>query len=137
MAEKNFKVDEEIKIVYQAPNKQSGLTITAETILPGDIKDSYFPDQVLIEVLGKGIYTGTFTPNTTGEWQIVVHKPGDEGQVVKRYSVGGHNVDSVGNKADNIKTTVDGIDTQLDTVETKIDNLGTSVGALDTPPMIS
>ena len=137
MAEKNFKVDEEIKIVYQAPNKETGLTITAEIILPGDVKDSDFPDQTLTEVLGKGIYTGTFTPDQSGEWQVVVHKPGDEGQVVKRYSVGAENLESVGGKADNIKTTVDGIDTQLDTVETKIDNLTTNVNTLDTPPMIS
>jgi hypothetical protein len=130
MAEKNYKVNEPIKIVYQAPGKQSGLTVTAEIILPGDVKDSNFPDIVLTEVLGKGIYADTFTPDQVGEWESIVHLPGDAGQVVKRYSVGNFDVDTVGNRADSIKTTVEGIDTQLDTVETKIDNI-------DTPPMIS
>lgn len=131
MAEKNVKVGEVIEIVYQAPGRESGLTsIVAEIILPGNIKDSDYPDETLVETLDKGVYSATFTPDQQGEWKAIVHKPGNEGQVVKRYSVGAHNVHSVGEKANDIKSTVDGIDTQLDTMETKIDNL-------DTPPMIS
>ena len=137
MAEKNYKVSEAIKIVYQAPNKESGLIVTAEIYLPGDIQDSGFPDITLTEVGSKGVYVGQFTPDAPGEWGTIVHTPGDEGQVVKRYSVGSHNIESVGNKADNVITAVNGIDTQLDTVEGKIDDLSTNVGALDTPPMIS
>lgn len=158
MAERNYKVGEAIKIEYQAPNKETGLTIISEILLPGDVKDSNFPDVTLDEVLGKGVYTGTYIPDTQGEWATVTHKDDGDGQVIKRYSVGAHDVHSVGEgvgtaiagvavvdgKADNIQTkvndidtAVDGIDSQLDTVEGKIDTLDNKVGGLDTPPMIS
>lgn len=152
MAEKMYKIDEPIKIVYQAPNKETDLTITAEIILPGDIKnDSNFPDIILVEVLGKGVYTGTFAPDQEGEWEAIIHKPGDEGQVVKRYSVGAHNVHSVGAAIADVDAdvaTLDGkvvnldgdivvLDGKADTTHTKLDNLNTKVGELDTPPMVS
>lgn len=159
MAEKNYKVDEVIKIVYQAPNKETGLTITAEIVLPGGAKDiGSFPDLTLVDVLSKGIYTGDFTPDAQGEWQAIVHKPGDEGQVVKRYSVGAHNIHDIGEdvgivdvkvdtaiagvntvdgKVDTVDGKVVGVQNTADSIETKVDNLTNITGALDTPPMIS
>jgi hypothetical protein len=116
MAEKNLLVNEEIEILYQAPNKQTGLTITAEIILPSGSKDSNFPDLTLSELLGKGVYTGTFIPNVGGEWKVIVHTDTGDGQVVKRYSVGSYNLHTIG-----------GI----------VESISSSVGALDTPPMIS
>jgi len=130
MSERNYKINETTKIVYQAPNKETGLTITAEIVLPSGAKDSNFPDITLTDVLSKGVYTGDFTPDEAGDWQVIVHKPGDEGQVVKRYSVGSHNVHDVGEA-------ISGVQTTSDSIETKVDSLTTSVGALDTPPMIS
>jgi hypothetical protein len=137
MAEKNYLINEAIEIVYQAPNKEVGLTITAEIVLPNGSKDSNFPDITLTELLSKGIYTGNFTPNAIGDWKVVVHKPGDEGQVVKRYSVGDYNVHSIGGSIESLETSVDGVGSQVTTVESKIDSLDTKVGGLDTPPMIS
>lgn len=131
MAEKNYKVGEVIEVVYQAPNKQSGLdNAVVEIFLPNDQKDSAFPDEILTEIGSTGTYKGTFTPDAEGEWKVICHKADGDGQVVKRYSVGGHNVHSVGAK-------VDAVDAQLDTVESKIDTLDTKVGSLDTPPMVS
>jgi hypothetical protein len=130
MSEKNLLVDEEIEILYQAPNKQSGLTITAEIILPSGSKDSNFPDVTLSELLGKGIYSGTFTPNTGGEWKVVVHTDTGDGQVVKRYSVGSFNLHTIGGA-------VEAASAKVDTIDTKVDDISSSVGALDTPPMIS
>lgn len=137
MADRHYKVDEPIEIIYQAPNKQTGLTIEAEIILPGNVKDSNYPDLILTEVLGKGVYRGDFTPDTQGEWKVVVHDDTGDGQVVKRYPVGGHDVHSVGEKLNDIDTSIDDVDIQLDSVETKIDSISTQVGSLDTPPMIS
>lgn len=151
MAERIFKLDEAVSIEYQAPNKTSGQTVIAEIYLPGNVKDSSFPDLTLTERGSSGTYYGEFTPDQVGEWIVICHLDDESGQVIKRYSVGEHNVESVGQavgavdaavgtvdgKATNIKTTVDNIDIQLDTVETKIDNIDTKVSALDTPPMIS
>ena len=145
MAEKTYKLNEVIKIVYQAPNKETGLVgVVAEIILPDDEKDSNFPDMILTEVGHKGVYKGTFTPDAQGEWTVICHKSDDDGQVMKRYSVGAHNVHSVGDKIDTVDgkvdavdTKVDAVDAQLDIVEGKIDDIVTDVGSLDTPPMIS
>ncbi|MHA1883069.1 MAG: hypothetical protein ACTSUO_08495 [Candidatus Thorarchaeota archaeon] len=152
MAEKMYKVNEAIEIVYQAPNKESGLSgVVAEIFLPNNQKDSNFPDVSLTEIGNTGIYAGMFTPDQEGEWKAVCHKADGDGQVVKRYSVGAHNISDVGEtintvhgktdnivtKVDNIDTTVDDIDAQLDTVESKIDNLDNKVSTLDTPPMVS
>jgi len=47
MARRDYKVNEVIRVLYQAPNKQSGLTdIVGEIFLPNGSKDSNFPDLV-------------------------------------------------------------------------------------------
>lgn len=169
MAEKIFRVDEVIELVYQAPNKESnlagGLAPVAEIYLPSDIKDSNFPDVALVEIGSSGIYKGIFIPDQQGEWKVVIHKSDGDGQVVKRYSVGAHNVDSVGQVVSGINTVVSDIDNditvldskvvnldedvvaldvkvvELDTkaeqTHTKLDNVVTKIDAIDTPPMVS
>ena len=145
MAEKLYEILEPIEIVYQAPNKETGLSgVVAEIYLPNGQKDSSFPDVSLTELDGKGVYVGTFTPDEQGEWKAICHKSNGDGQVVKRYSVGGYSVNSVGNAVadvglgvDALETTLTGVDTQLDNVEGKVDDINTKVSALDTPPMVS
>jgi len=144
MAERNFAINEPITVIYQAPNKESGLTIEVEIFLPSGDKDSNFPDFTLTERGSTGTYVGTFTPDAAGDWQVLVHKDDGDGQVTKKYSVGSYNVETVGEKISDTKTVVDNVhtkvanlDTQMDTVETKVDNIDTKVSALDTPPMIS
>lgn len=160
MAEKNLLINELIEFVYQAPNATPGLSdITAEIYLPGNVKDEpNFPDIPLTEIDSTGEYVGSFIPNAEGEWKVIIHRPGSEGQVVKRFSVGAHNVHSVGEKSNSIQaavadvdadvavvggvvTTVDGkvdaIDAKAVSIETKVDNIDTKVSSLDTPPMVS
>ena len=131
MSEKNLKVNVATPIVYQAPNKETGATIIAEIYLPAGTKDVVnFPDVTLVEREASGVYVGFFTPDDVGEWVILVHKQNGDGQVVKRFSVGQHNLDSVGADVNNVQGT-------QATIEGKIDALGNAVGALDTPPMVS
>jgi hypothetical protein len=131
MAEKNFLVDEAIEIVYQAPNKQTGLTITAEIILPSGSKDSNFPDLTLSELLDKGIYSGFFTPNTGGEWKVVVHTDTGDGQVVKRYSVGDYNLATVGGVVEAVSTKVDDVDSDVAAVGGQVITVGGQVSTVD------
>lgn len=122
MAEKIFKVNEAIEIVYQAPNKESGLSggsaPVAEIYLPSNAKDSGFPDVVLEEIGAEGIYHGSFAPDSQGEWKAIIHKSDGDGQVVKRYSVGAHNVSSVGEA-------VGVTDGKVDTLDGKADDAAT------------
>lgn len=166
MAQCNYKVNEPIKVLYQAPNKQSGLTdIVGEIYLPNGSKDSNFPDLFFTERGFSGTYISEFTPNALGEWQVIVHLNDGSGQVTKQYSVGSYDVTGVGiavedveDKVDIIDSTLDGVDIQVDNIDTKVDNaqiklntvdgkvdvldakvdaLDVKVSSLDTPPMIS
>lgn len=151
MGKRDLRVNQSITLLYQAPNRASGETVVAEIYLPNGSKDSNFPDFNLTERGSSGTYTGEFTPDELGEWQVIIHLDGGSGQVTKRYSVGTYDVtgvgsavedvdtkvDTVNGKADTINTKVDGIDTQLDTVESKIDDINTQVGSIDSPPMVS
>jgi len=136
MAEKNYKVGEEIPLGYQAPNKESGLVgpnaPIAEIYLPdtgsGILKDTNFPDVELLEVGSSGTYRGLFTPDQQGEWQVVQHKADGDGQVTLKFSVGAYNVHSVGEKVDTVDGKMGSIQTTLGSIENKVD-------AIDTPPM--
>ena len=129
MADQIYKVGEAIDLGYQAPGKQSSLTIIAEIYLPNKAKDSSFPDVSLTEVGSSGTYRGEFTPDAEGTWQVVTSiSPSGDGQVVRNYSVGGHNVHSVGEAVANV-------DADIVVVDGKIDSIATQVGNLDTPPM--
>jgi hypothetical protein len=131
MSEKNFKVNNAATIVYQAPNKETGATVIAEIYLPTGLKDIInFPDVTLTERGTTGVYVGTFTPDDVGEWVVLIHKQDGSGQVVKRYSVGSHNMQSVGDDVNSLQGDVTTIDSKIDVIDTK-------VSSIDTPPMVS
>lgn len=111
MADKLFKVGEPISIGYQAPNKPSGLTIIAEIYLPGPPKhkDSSYPDVTLEEVEDTGTYVGEFTPDAQGNWQVICHLEDGSGQIVKGYSVGGHNIHSIGETLNAVNASIGNI----------------------------
>lgn len=125
MAEKNHKIGEPIEIVYQAPNAVSGLDIRAD--IYDENKALYSADNPLTEVDGTGTYRDSFTPDAAGEWQAVVYKFIDsntrDGQVTKRYSVGDHNVHSVGAAIADVDADVAIVDSNVDAVKAKTDNL--------------
>ena len=100
MADKLFKVGDPISFGYQTPNKQNGMVVIAEIYLPGPPKhkDSSYPNVTLDEVEDTGTYVGEFTPDEQGNWQVICHLEDGSGQIVKGYSVGGHNIDSIGEK---------------------------------------
>jgi len=163
MAVKNLPVNEAIELGYQAPNKESGLSGVnapiAEIYLPDTKeKDSNYPDVELIEVGNTGTYRGEFIPLEQGEWQVIMHKEDGDGQVTKKFSVGAHNVHSVGAAIAVVDADVAIVDGNVDAVKAKTDTLPAnpagagnagdtleilsdqldgiegSVGALDTPP---
>jgi hypothetical protein len=123
MANKDHKVNEAILVVYQAPNKETGLTITMEIYDETGAKDiPNFPDVTMTERGSSGIYDGSFTPDVVGDWAVVCHKADGTGSVVKHYSVGNFNVNDLGG---GLAT----VDTKIDTIDGKLDNL-------QSPPMI-
>lgn len=133
MAEKVFKVNEPIEIVYQAPNAESGLDSIRADIYD-ESKALKEVDQPLTEVGNSGTYRRSFTPDAQGEWEVVIYKFVDsdtrDGQVVKRYSVGAHNVHSVGEGVGGVATAVADVDADVvvvgglvGTVDGKVDGV--------------
>lgn len=105
MAQKNYKVNEAIDVVYQSNRAKTGLTdVTMEIYDETGAKDIVnFPDVVMTEVGTTGRYTGTFTPDAEGEWKVMIaYNSGNRGHRVKQYSVGGYNLDDVGDLLEDI-----------------------------------
>ena len=120
MARKNYKVNEPIKVLYQAPNKESGLTdIKCDVYNAVDELDE-LQSGYMVEISSSGRYKHFFTPNVEGDWsvQIAIESTG-EGAVTKHFSVGEYNVQEIG--------------ANLQSVELKVDELKDRVGS---PPMI-
>lgn len=130
MSDKTFKVGEEIKIVYQTPGSVSDLVVNMEIYDETGVKDLVnFPDVVLAEVGTSGKYRGSFTPDAEGNWEIHVATSTNDGKLVKQYSVGGYNLDGIGDLVSATGDAIITMDAHLTTVEEKINNI-------DSPPML-
>jgi len=112
MALKNYKVDELIQITYQTFAAQSGQIVTMEIFDETGSKDLVnFPDVTMTEIGSTGRYTGSFTPDTEGEWVVMIsYGTPTRGKIVKQYSVGGYNLDEIGQTIDTIEIQTQGID---------------------------
>ena len=123
MAQKDYKIGEEIKVTYQAPGALTGQIVIMEIYDETGAKDIVnFPDVTMTEVGAKGCYRDSFTPDEGGNWEIIVALDNGEGQAVKQYSVAGYNVDAIGLIVSETEAT-------LDIVKSKVDDL-------DSPAML-
>jgi len=107
MAEKNFAINEAIQVTYQTDGAKSGETVTMEIFDETGAKDiTNFPDVTMTEIDTSGRYSGSFTPDAQGEWVVMVSYGTGKGKVVKQYSVGGYNLDDIGQTVDAIDAKV-------------------------------
>ena len=120
------KLGEAIKVVYQAPNAESGLNnVKMEIYDELSVKSSDYLDVTLTEIESSGRYEGSFTPDAKGDWTVVIEKADGSGKVVKHYSVGAYNVDTLGEN-------IDGVSTDIGAVDTAVVDLDGDVAVLDT-----
>lgn len=127
MAQKNYKMNEEIKIKYQPSGRQTGLTVTVDVY---SAIDQLIAGQSgsMMEIGTTGVYKKTFTPNTEGEWHVhITDNVG--GKVIKAYSVGNYNLNDVGANLVSTEAKVDNIDSAIEILDSKIDSIGN-------PPMV-
>lgn len=110
MSQKDYKVGNSIQVVYQPDRAKSGKTVTMEIYDETGTKDVVnFPDVVMTEVGTTGRYIGSFTPDTVGDWVIMISYNGNRGMVVKNYSVGNYNLEDIGITLDSIDSNVSDI----------------------------
>ncbi len=130
MAQKSYKVNEAIEIVYQTLNSATGKTINMEVYDESHTLVAGGPT-VLTELGTTGRYYGPFTPDAVGEWSVQIEESDGTGKVTKAFSVGTYNLVDVGSQADAIKTDTASISTSVDTVDGKVDTVDTKVSAVD------
>jgi len=130
MAQKNYKVNEAIEVVYQAAGAKTGLTINMEvfdethTIVAGG-------PTVLTEFGATGRYYGSFTPDAVGDWTAQVEETGGKGKVVKHYSVGSYNLEDVGAITDSIHTDMSAVIVDIAAVDSALVNIDSAVTGVD------
>jgi len=128
MAVKNYKVDEAIKVEYQAAGAASALTVQMDVYDEADVLDAG-QSGVMVEKGSTGRYVLSFTPDAEGEWSAHI-SDSNGGNAVRQFSVGTDNISSVASRL----TTVEG---KVDTLDTKVDAINTKVDALESPPMVA
>lgn len=111
MALKNYPVNEIINVEYSTSSFKSGETVIMEIFDEAFVKDVIdFPDVPMVERADAPIYDGSFTPDEQGEWLVLCSYSNGKGKVIKKFSVGGYNLDSVGQKIDTIESQTTGLD---------------------------
>ena len=98
MAEESYKVNQVIKVDYQAIGSQTGLTVQMDVYDEADVLDAA-QSGTMAELGTRGKYSKNFAPDAAGDWRIEIDD-GVGGKVIKSYSVGTDNVSSVGSKID-------------------------------------
>ena len=111
MSKKDHAVNEAISVEYNTDGFKSGETVTMVIFDETLVKDIInFPDVTMVERTEEPIYDGSFTPDAQGEWLVLCSYGSGKGQVIKKFSVGGYNLDIVGQKIDTIENQTAGID---------------------------
>lgn len=111
MAIKNYAANEAIPVEYNTDGFKSGETVTMEIFDESLAKDLInFPDVTMVERTDAPIYDSSFTPDVQGEWLVLCSYGTGKGKVIRKYSVGGYNLDDVGQIAATIETQTIGLD---------------------------
>ena len=111
MGKKDYAVGEAINVEYNTDGFKSGETVIMEIFDETLAKDiPTFPDVTMLERTDAPIYDGSFTPDIQGEWLVLCYYGTGKGKKIKKFSVGGYNLDDVGQKIDSIELQTAGID---------------------------
>lgn len=111
MGQKDYAVEVAIPVEYSTDGFKSGETVTMEIFDESLAKDAInFPDVTMVERATVPIYDGSFTPDAQGEWLVLCSYGTGKGKVIKKFSVGNYNLDSVGQKVDTIVSQTAGLD---------------------------
>lgn len=129
MAQKNYKVNEAIKVVFQAGGASTGLSPQLDVYDEVDALD-VAQSVVMTEIGVTGRYVASFTPDTEGDWHVEIDD-GAGGKAVKHYSVGQFNIADVGAKAATIESKVDIIDNEFSAVDSAVVVVDNKIDALD------
>lgn len=133
MAEENYRVNQVIRVDFQATGSQTGLTVQMDVYDEADVLD-VAQSGPMVELGARGKYTKSFTPDANGDWRVEIDD-GIGGKVIRDYSVGADNIASVGSKIDALNNlSATDVDTVVDTALADYDVA--KVSDIVSPPMI-
>jgi len=103
MAAKNYKVGEAIQVEYRSKKSQTGLTVLMDVFDETGTLDVILSVPAMSEPNSDGVYVDSFTPDAQGNWMVYVYETGKANdKVIRKYSVGGYDLDTVGQTVDAI-----------------------------------
>lgn len=110
MSEPVFKIGRAIKVMYQAADAQTGLTIQMDVYDETQSLVSGSSVSAMPEIGNTGRYRATFTPDAQGDWHVQIFNSADNsGRVTRIYDIGGSDVDSIGDVVGQIKAQTDAL----------------------------
>lgn len=97
MADGIYKNGVAIEVSYQAVNSATGKTVTMDVYDASHALDAGKSIAAMTEVGSTGRYYASFTPDTEGNWIVLMENTTDSnGKVIKAFAVVAHNIDSLG-----------------------------------------
>lgn len=120
MADKTYKVNEAVDVVYQTAGSQTGIVVTMSVYDEAGVLDAG-QSGAMLEIGVTGRYKKSFTPDAEGLWITQINDVAG-GKAVKSYSVGTTNIAEIG--------------ATVTTLNVKVDNLQEAVDNLVSPPMV-
>ncbi len=99
MANKIYKVNEPIEVLYQAVDCRTGVTIV---MFVYNASHAYIGGSpvVLNEFGTTGRYYKSFVPNTEGNWTVMFQEANGDGKKSQSFSVGTYNLQEIGIKVE-------------------------------------
>jgi len=120
MADKSYKVGDELTVVYQAARGTTGIAVTMNVYDEAGVLDTA-QSGPMTEIGTTGRYRLSFTPDAEGLW-ITQIDDANGGKAVKSYSVGTTNIAEIG--------------ATVTTINAKVDNMQAGLDGMTVPPMI-
>lgn len=121
MADKAYKLNELIDVVYQAAGGTTGIVVTMDVYDEAGTLDAV-QSGAMTEIGSTGRYKKSFTPDAEGLWHVQIGDA-NSGKAVKSFSVGTTNIAEIG--------------ATVATVNAKVNDLQDAVENLVAPSMIA
>lgn len=122
-----YRINQAIRVAYQAQNAKSGLTIDMDVYDEAQILDVAKSVSGMTH-LASGRYEDTFTPDATGDWIVMIYERGKplkkSGSAVKLFRIADHDVELVGDNVDALSGDVLNMSGDILNLSGDIDDLG-------------
>jgi len=127
MSRRNYKINESIKVLFKATNGST--SVNMDVFDETDTQD-VAQSGAMTQLGASNRWIASFTPDANGDWSILC-SDNKGGEVVKHFSVGDYNIQSIGANVQSVETKVDNLnDISVSEVNSEVD---TALADYDAP----